>query len=325
MKGQLLVADIGGTNARFALADAASGAISSLQVLKADDHPSVEAAASAYLSRAGVQPKRACFAVAAPVGAGMDPDEITFVNSDWRFEVPQLKRSLGLDQLQVVNDFFALASAVPHLPDDFVVPIKDGRAARDAPVLVIGPGTGLGQALIVPCGGARRVVATEGGHVGFAARTAEEFEIVQQIARKYGRVSAERILSGPGLENLYAALRGIEAPSDGMPAEQITAAALAGSDPVAVRVIELFCTFLGRVAGDAVLSAGARGGVVLGGGIAPKIRELFPASGFIEGFVDKGRMRGFVEPVPVSMIVKPGAALIGAAFIGVEGVSRERA
>ncbi|MCA8887981.1 MAG: glucokinase [Parvularculaceae bacterium] len=316
MKGQLLVADIGGTNARFALADAGSGAISSVQALKADDYPSVEAAALAYLGRVGVRSRRACFAVAAPVGAGVDSDVVAFVNSDWRFEISSLKRALGLDQLIVVNDFFALASGVAHLPADFLVPVKDGRGVRDAPVVVIGPGTGLGQALIVPCGGARRVVATEGGHVGFAARTTEEFEIVQQIARKFGRVSAERIVSGPGLENLYAALCAQSAAhEDNMSAEQITAAAIAQTDPVAVKTVELFCRFLGRIAGDAVLSSGARGGVVLGGGIAPKIRESLLAGGFVDGFIDKGRMRAFVEPVPVSMIVKPGAALIGAASV----------
>ncbi|MEZ5895214.1 MAG: glucokinase [Parvularculaceae bacterium] len=323
MKGQLLVADIGGTNARFALADAGSGVISSAQVLRADDHPCVEAAARAYLGRVGVRPLRACFAVAAPVGAGVNSDEVAFVNSDWRFEISSLKRALRLDQLIVVNDFFALGSSVAHLPADFIVPVKAGRGVLDAPVVVIGPGTGLGQALIVPCGGggARRVVATEGGHVGFAARTAEEFGIVQQIARRFGRVSAERIVSGPGLENLYAAVCAQNAArGDNMSAEQITAAALAQTDPAAVRAVELFCLFLGRLAGDAVLSAGARGGVVLGGGIAPKIRESLLASGFVDGFVDKGRMRAFVEPVPVSMIVKPGAALIGAAAMLREAV-----
>lgn len=310
MAEPLLVADIGGTNARFALADAETLAISHVRKFRADEFRTIGDAAAAYLKDAGAAPRRGCFAVAAPVGG----NEISFTNSPWRFRPAEIQTALKLARLLVVNDFFALASSIHHLPDDYFVSVKTGAGDERAPVLVIGPGTGLGQALIVPCGADRRIVATEGGHVAFAPQSDEEISVLKFIAREHARVSLERVLSGGGIVSIHKALcERAGAPPISLRASEISAAAIDGKNPVAVRTLRLFCTVLGRAAGDAALATGARGGVVLGGGILPKIREFFLASDFAERFADKGRMSAYVDAIPIRMIVKEGAALIGAA------------
>ncbi len=313
MADPLLVADIGGTNARFALADAVAGgaiAIRDAQNFRAEDFETVRDAADAYLGSVGARPRRACFAVAGPV----DGDEIVFTNSHWRLRPDEVRTGLRLDDFKVVNDFYALAAGISHLPENAFVTVKAGTPNPQAPTLVIGPGTGLGQALIVPSPAGQIIVPTEGGHVTFAPRTEEEVEVMQFIAKEHPRVSVERLLSGRGLINIHRALCAIAgAPRASLPADEITAAAISGTCPIAAKAVDLFCAILGRVAGDAVLSTGARGGVVLGGGILPKIRDVFLASGFTETFLSKGRMKSYVEPVPVKLIVAEGAALYGAA------------
>jgi glucokinase len=199
------------------------------------------------------------------------------------------------------------------LPADYFLKVKDGEGDPTAPTLVIGPGTGLGQALIVPFGDGRRIVSTEGGHVSFAPRTDEEIAVLKFIAREHPRVSVERLLSGRGLVNIHRALCSLsDTPRISLRADEITAAAIEGKYPVAVRAVDMFCAVLGRVAGDAVLATGARGGVILGGGILMKIRDLFLKSAFVERFLDKGRMADYVATPPIRMIVNEGAALIGA-------------
>lgn len=310
MSEQILVADIGGTNARFALADCATHAIAEVQNFRAEDFETIRDAASAYLESIVAKPKQACFAIAGPVGS----EEITFTNSHWKFRPDEIRAALRLERFLVVNDFYALAASVAHLPGDFFLPVKEAPGDPTAPTLVIGPGTGLGQALIVPFDSARRIVATEGGHVSFAPRTEEEIAVMKFIAREHPRVSVERLLSGRGLVNLHRALCAIsDTHRVSLRADEITAAALAGAYPIAIKAVHMFCAVLGRVAGDAVLATGARGGVVLGGGILPKISDLFLKSEFVDRFLDKGRMRDYVDDVPIRMIVKEGAALIGAA------------
>lgn len=310
MAEPVLVADIGGTNARFALADPETWKISQILKFRADEFKTIGDAAAAYLRRVGAAPRRGCFAVAAPVGG----DEISFTNSAWRFRPTDMRDALKLTRLLVVNDFFALASSIHQLPDDYFVSVKTGAGDERAPVLVMGPGTGFGQALIVPCGADKRIVATEGGHVAFAPQTDEEIAIMKIIAREYGRVSLERVLSGGGIVSIHRALSELAGePPLSLRASDISAAAIGGTNPIAERTLHLFCTVLGRAAGDAALATGARGGVVLGGGILPKIREFFLASDFAERFADKGRMSAYVDAIPIRMIVKEGAALIGAA------------
>jgi len=312
MADLVLIADIGGTNARFALAEYSGRSItlSDARNFRAEDFETVRDAADAYLKSVSTRPVRGCFAVVAP----FNNSEIIFTNSHWRFRPDEFETALGMDAFKVVNDFHALAAGVEYLGDDNFVQVK--AAARDpsAPILVIGPGTGLGQALIVPADARSKIIATEGGHVLFAPRTEEEFEIKKFIAREHPRVSVERLLSGRGLVNIHRALCAASAiQHNSLQADEITLAAVKGIDPVAVKAVNMFCALLGRVAGDAVLATGARGGVILGGGILPKIQDIFLVSKFTDCFLDKGRMRGLVDAVPVKMIVKDGAALYGAA------------
>lgn len=314
MAERVLVADIGGTNARFALADAVTHAITGTENFRAEDFETIADAAHAFLEATGEKPKAACFAVAGPVGAPDSDDEITFTNSHWKFRPEEIRKALNLKRFLPVNDFYALASSIHHLPGDYFIPVKPGEGDPSAPTLVIGPGTGLGQALIVPFGDKWRVVSTEGGHVSFAPRTDEEIAVLQFIAREHPRVSVERLLSGRGLVNIHRALCSLsDTQRISLRADEITAAAIEGKYPIAVKAVDMFCAVLGRVAGDAVLATGARGGVVLGGGILPKIRDIFLKSTFIDRFLDKGRMADYVATPPVRMIVKEGAALIGAA------------
>jgi glucokinase len=314
MTEPVLVADIGGTNARFALATRDKDRIITRdsQTFRAEDFETIRDAADAYLEAVTAKPKAACFAVAGPVG----DDVIDFTNSPWVLEVANIKAALGLDRFMVANDFEALASSLRHLPKSDLVSVKPGVGAADAPILVIGPGTGLGQALVLSVGGRDRIISTEGGHVGLAPGTDEEIEVMKFIAREHPRVSVERVLSGRGLVNIHRALCAIAGtPRVSLKANEITKAAMTKEYPIAVRAVEMFCELLGAVAGDAVLATGARGGVVLGGGILPKIREIFLASQFTRRFLDKGRMRDYVERAPVDLIVNDGAALIGAAAI----------
>lgn len=312
MTDRVLVADIGGTNARFALADASNDmvALSAVKNFRAEEFKTLREAAEAYLGSVAERPARACFAVAGPV----TDERIEFTNSPWVLDITEMKTALSLKTFSVVNDFQALAAGVRSLGADDFLALRTGPGDAQAPVLVIGPGTGLGQALIVPFGTGRRVVPTEGGHVGFAPRTEEEAAVNRFIAKEYSRVSVERLLSGPGIVNIYNALCAINGAKPLLlQADEITAAALCGADAVAVKTVNMFCAVLGDVSGDGVLATGARGGVVLGGGILPKIRDVFLKSDFADRFMDKGRMRHYCEDVPVRMIIRDGAALTGAA------------
>ena len=312
MSEQVLVADIGGTNARFALAEFSANGISvkETQNFRAEDFETIRDAADAYLEAVNASPKTACFAVAGPI----TDDVIDFTNSHWVLKIKDITKSLNLNQFVAINDFEALARSVRYLSEEDLVAVKDGAGDMASPTLVMGPGTGLGQALIVPFGDQDRIVSTEGGHVSFAPRTDEEVEVMKFIAREHPRVSVERVLSGRGLVNIHRALCAInDTPRVSLQANEITAAASDGSYPIAAQAVTMFCELLGRVAGDAVLSTGARAGVFLGGGILPKIRDVFLRSDFTGKFLDKGRMRAYVEDVPVYMIIRDGAALTGAA------------
>ncbi|MEQ1930647.1 MAG: glucokinase [Parvularculaceae bacterium] len=312
MKSDVLVADIGGTNARFAVARIDGDAVSlgAIETFRREDYETVEKAAAAFLLAVHAKPSAACFAVAGPI----TDDIVEFTNSPWVLDLAEMKKRLAFDRIVAVNDFEALAASVRRLGAADFAPVKAGVAERSAPVLVLGPGTGFGQALIVPFGGKDRIVATEGGHVGFSPHDEQEIEVLRFLLRERQRVSIERILSGAGLVSIHGALNAIEGrPGQSPAADEITRAALAGADPLAARTLHMFCAILGSAAGDAVLATGARGGVVLGGGILPRIRDVLIRSAFTARFLDKGRMRGYLEPVPVDLIVRDGAALLGAA------------
>ena len=290
MNGQVLVADIGGTNARFALAEQAGGSIvvNEAQSFRAEDFETIRDAADAFLEAVSVRPSAACFAVAGPI----TEKPVEFTNSSWVLDLDEVKSALALKRVTVLNDFEALAHSVRHLTSEDFLTVKTGAGDPDAPILVIGPGTGLGQALIVPFNDSYRIISTEGGHVSFAPRTDMEIQVMKFIAREHPRVSVERLLSGRGLVNIHRALCVIHnTPRVSLQANEITAAAIEESLPIAIEAVNMFCALLGRVAGDAVLGTGARGGVYLGGGILPKIKDIFLNSEFVDRFLDKGRMK----------------------------------
>lgn len=315
-----LVADIGGTNARFAMA---CGSVTEgfrlehVRRFRNEDFDQLRDAALAYLETCPSNPpQRACFAIASPI----TPGRIQLTNSAWSFNPETLSGVLGLDDLLAVNDFAAQARGAPLTPAEDLVLINDGDARPGTPQAVLGPGTGLGLGLLVPDGERLRVVATEGGHAGFAPRTALEIEILRELQREYGFVSWERLLSGRGLLNLHRAVCRIEGVEwTGERPEHITQTALENPDSLSARVVELFCTLLGGYAGDVAVLTGSRGGIYLGGGILPKIRPMLEQSGFLERFADREPMSDYVRKIPVHLICSDGAALRGAAALAEQG------
>ena len=309
-----LIADIGGTNARFALVDPRAAVPEILQAasLCNADFASLQHAATHYLRSVGVRPKRAAIAVASPVGS----DEIRLTNRAWSFGREELRVALGLDELRLLNDFGAIGWAVPALrPEDRIALYGQVAGPLAGPVSLLGPGTGLGVGLLV---GSQRdgwhVVETEGGHASFAPQDDEERRIADWFAARHGRVSNERLLCGQGLSQVDAILRDA---ADGAatplhdPAD-IVAAALAATDIPARRALARFCAVLGSVAGDYALLHGART-VVIAGGMVPRFVPFLRSSAFRERFLDKGRFAAMLESVAIHVVTHPHPGLLGAA------------
>lgn len=308
----ILVADIGGTNARFALAEPNDAGIALHEVrrFRAEDFKTLREAADAYLETVSAKPKTACFAVAAPI----EGDDVAFTNSSWSFNTQTMQAGMAFEHFAVFNDFAALAAGVAIVPKDFFVQVRPGAPEDGAPKLVIGPGTGLGQALLVPCGQGDRIIATQGGHVSFAPRTDLEIQVLQFMTREHQHVSVEELLCGRGLINIYRALCHIAGTAPlPIQANEITDTARTEEHSIAADAAAFFCNLLGAVTGDAALSSGTRGGIYLAGGILPKIKDIFLSSDFESNFLSKGRMTSYLKPVPITMIVKEGTALYGAA------------
>lgn len=312
-----LIADIGGTNARFALVDPDASTVQVLhaQTLCNAGFASLQHAAGHYLESVGVQPRRAAIAVASPV----DTDEIRLTNRAWSFSRSELRQTLGLDELLVLNDFGAVAWAVPALgPQDCIILYGQESPPLRGPVSVLGPGTGLGVAQLV--GSAAQgwqVVETEGGHVTFAPIGDEEQAIARWMTAHYGRASNERVLCGKGIAHVDAVLRGATNHDTGQSAAlrdqaDIVAMALEGHDLAARRTLARFCAVLGSVAGDAALIHGART-VMIAGGIVPRFVPFLRSSAFRERFLAKGRFAAYLESVTIQVITHPNPGLLGAA------------
>ena len=305
-----LIADIGGTNARFALAFP-DGRIGSECILSGADYPDLIQAAAAYLREVtGLRPRRAAVAVATPISG----DWIQFTNSPWSFSTEAARQALGLEQLLIINDFTALALALPLLGPDERRQVSEGTAVEKAPIGLIGPGTGLGVSGLVWSGHHWIPLETEGGHVTFSACDEREWAIYRVLQRRFDHVSPERLLSGPGLVNLYTALAELEGWSaeDLVPAD-ITDRALTGSCRHCVEVLELFCGMLGTAAGNLALTLGARGGVYIGGGIVPRLGDFFDRSAFRARFEAKGRFSDYLATIPTWVITAVNPALRGVA------------
>lgn len=306
-----LIADIGGTNARFALVDDHDGVIAT-QILACADYATIEDAVHAYLrDKKDAMPRRAAIAIAGPVTG----DAVSMTNHPWHFSINATRAALNLDALYVLNDLEAAALAVPLLKEGEYRQVGEGHAAHNAPIGVLAPGTGLGVASLVPVKGNFIAVPGEGGHVTMAARTDREAEVLNVLRHKFSHVSAERVVSGKGLPKLYDALRDLWA--DKIPnlperdAPEITAAGLSGECPVCVEALELFCAFLGTMAGNLALTLGARGGIFIAGGIVPKLGDYFATSLFRTRFSQKGRFRDYLEPIPTYVIHHGLPAFLG--------------
>jgi len=312
-----LLADIGGTNARFGWQAEAGGEIAHIRVLPCADHAGLTDAIAAYLQQTGL-PMPTCAALGMAVT--VTGDAVAMTNHHWKFSIGDVRQRLGLQRLLVLNDFTALALALPHLPASSrwsVGPVCVAQAA--GPIGLIGPGTGLGVSGLMPVPGQGRWVPIvgEGGHVSLSASTAEEFAVITQIQRRYGHASAERAVSGPGLVDLYHALSQVR----GSPSTEVTTPAqvlelgLQEGHSLAADALDLFCGFLGSVAGDLALTLGARGGIYIGGGIVPRMRARFVNSPFRARFEAKGRFAAYLRDIPTWVIDAPvSPALMGASL-----------
>lgn len=295
-----LLGDVGGTNARFGWQAAAGAALSHIRVLPCAEHASIDRAIEAYLAETGLpRPRAASIGIANPVTG----DQIRMTNHHWSFSVRALQQTLGLDRLKVINDFTALALALPDLPDHEkrqVGGIAPGVA--DAPIGLLGPGTGLGVSGLLRGPDHWLPIAGEGGHVTLAARSPEEFAVLQQLQHRYGHASAERVLSGQGLADLHAARAALRGQTLSVDAAWVTQQALQAHDADCLQSLDMFAGFLGRVASDLALTLGARGGLYIGGGIVPRLLGWFEQSSFRREFEDKGRFGAYLADIPVWVI-----------------------
>jgi glucokinase len=311
MPEAILVADIGGTNARFGVWH--DGALHFEQVLKCRDYSGPAAAAGKYLQdlralKSPPVPRVAAFAVAGPLLS----DRVALTNNGWDFSAAETRAALGLERLMFLNDFTALALAVPELKDNERYQVGGGAALARSAIGVIGPGTGLGVSGLLWTGDQCLALQGEGGHATIPPVTEREMAVVTRMHRLYSHVSAERILSGDGLELLHRTLAQLDdLPPGELPAGEITRRACDGSDARCRDTVSMFCGLLGTVAGNLALTLNARGGVYIGGGIIPRLGEFFATSPFRSRFEAKGRYTTFLASIPVYVITAQYPALTG--------------
>jgi glucokinase len=310
--GPRLLADIGGTNARFAL-EPAPGQTEQVATLPAADYPEFTDAVKAYLQQSGNAPVRhAVVAIANPVQG----DQIKMTNHDWAFSIEAARQALGLETLLVVNDFTALSMAVPQLQAADLWQIGGGKPKAELPIGVVGAGTGLGVGGLIRGEHRWTPLASEGGHVAFSPFTPREAAILAYCWESFEHVSAERLVSGPGLELIYRALCHIDqhAPEE-LKASDIVTRALASGDALAQETVDLFCAMLGTVAGNLAVTLGSLGGIYIGGGVVPHMGDYFARSPFRARFENKGRFSDYNAAIPTYVITAQYPAFIGVSAI----------
>lgn len=305
LKKPVLLGDIGATNARFAIADKdVLGQVRSFEVAQ---YPQFKDALAAFLEEVRSPITNAMIAVAGPIVG----QRAKLTNQAWTIDAGELKYSFGL-QARITNDFRAVALSLPTLKSADLVAIGGGKIEEEAPKAVLGPGTGLGVACLVNDSLDRVVISSEGGHATLAGTCDREDRIIQYLRGKFGHASAERAISGSGLENLYQAIAAIDGLAvDNQSAADITNHALAGDCAIAREALHTFCSFLGSFAGNLALTFGAKGGVYIAGGISPRILDFLTGSEFRRRFESKGRFRSYLESIPSYVIVHPAAAFLG--------------
>ncbi len=313
-----LLADIGGTNARFAL-ERGPGRIELVEVLRCADHATLDDALHAYLSLPHVAAagtvRHAAVAIANPVVG----DHVRMTNHHWAFSIAAVGRTLGFDTFAVVNDFTALAMALPHLGTGDKRQVGGDAPRPREPIGLVGAGTGLGVSGLVPVPGTEdswTALRSEGGHATFAPADEIEVDILRFAWKEFGHVSAERLLSGPGIELIYRALchrHGMT--PEPLDAAHITQRGLSGACPLCANVLDVFCAVLGTVAGNLALTLGALGGIYIGGGIVPRLGDRFDRSRFRSRFEDKGRLGAHLAHIPCYVITAAYPAFTGASAI----------
>jgi glucokinase len=311
----LLAADVGGTHVRVGLVQPGTDANAPLSMLayrqyRCADYPSL----SAILAEFPVNHSTLDACVIASAGYALADGTVISANLPWPLSSKRIRQDLGYAAVHVVNDFEAVAHAAAHISASQVLQLTGPIEATRGPILIIGPGTGLGAAVWIPTRNGPVVLATEAGQASLAATTDLEVAVLQQMLHERGHVSIEHALSGPGLLNLYNALcavRGVAATHT--TPDAVSAAACAGSDPLAVETLELFCGILGSTIGDMALLYGAQGGVYLAGGILPKISQFLLSSTFVQRFLNKGPMGKALQSIPVKLVEHGQLGVIGAA------------
>lgn len=312
MSSSILVGDVGGTNCRFAFAElSAQGTIDlhHSERFSVKDYPDFNTAVKIYLDNQTVKPTRAAFAFAGP----KFDDEIKMTNIDWIVGESDLRKTFGFERVVVLNDFVAMANGATVVPDDGFDVLMPGKVNYNKPVAVLGPGTGLGISLIVP-GKPLRILPTEGGHVSFSPQSDLERDVLIHLLKKMSYVSVESLISGPGLLRLYKAICAVEG-KDCLcrKPDEIVAAAEANPKSIARLTVVTFCNILGGFAGNAALTMGASGGVVIGGGVSRHVAPFLKESEFKSRFRNRGHGSWFVKDIPVRLIKAHFVALYGAA------------
>lgn len=318
---RMLTGDIGGTNTRLAIVDAEHDHIRLLRgrTFASRNFPSLAAIVREFLARVPDVPGSVCFGVACPMAGG----SCRSVNLPWPIDVTMLAAEIGVPHVTVVNDFHAVACAIPHLRPTDLVTLQTGEPREHGAIAVIGAGTGLGEAFLTSHGSTRSVHDSEGGHASFGARNELECDFLNWMHRRVGHVSRERVVSGPGLVSIYqylvtkssqreSALVRLEMKKQD-PAAVISRHALEGSDPLCERALEMFTSAFGAQAANLALTVMATGGVYIAGGIAPRIVPKLRDGTFMTAFRDKGRLASMLTRIPVHVIVNPHIGLIGAA------------
>jgi glucokinase len=316
----ILAGDVGGTKTNLALYSPVDGGLRRgiLRSFRSSAYPSLEAILEEFLSGQG-EVTLACIGVAGPVNAGRS----RLTNLSWAVDQEAVRRACGARAVFLVNDLQAMAFSIPFLPPGRLATLQEGEPGPEGNVAVAAAGTGLGEAFLLRSGSRYIPVPSEGGHADFAPRNEREMALLSFLRRKHGRVSAERVISGPGLHGIYRFLREAEGRAEVPEVESrllsedpprvIVSAGLATGSGTCGEALRFFASLYGALSGNLALQYVATGGVVLGGGIAPAILPLLKEGDFLEAFLDKGRFRGFLEKIPVKVIMDETAALLGAA------------
>ncbi len=316
----LLIADIGGTNARFALASSDEVGFANAMTLQCADFETSVAAIRHYLEAVSApSPVAVCLAAAGPV----IEESVSITNNHWVLSTAELRKDLGTDRVQLLNDFEAIAWSIPYIKDEFLESVgqvsQKSLPAESFNTAIVGPGTGLGTGGLYKRDGLLMPLVGEGGHIGFAPKSKTQIELLEVLREKFERVSVERLLSGSGIENIYWALNVLRGEARKYSsAAEIFSAAGDGTDSVAADATQLFYEILGQVAGDVALLFGANDGVYLAGGIVKRYPEMLHISGFRNAFENKGHHRSMMERIPTRLITYDEPGLLGAAHCALE-------